>query len=417
MSIKSYFYKTALPAISIALVTSLPLAPINSYAVNDHTLSKQFVQLLDNVIEQQAEQQTTQAIRGLASSNQELADSWIPSDIDIIIHHENDTLTDNLDYQNWQVGAEFSVWLPSQKLAQQKVSNSYRNKIPAQQGYLKWLASNTLRQLVWSYKKALIEAKAMQSALSKSRSLKDKIQLKVKAGDSPKIDLLLAKKSVLHQQNKVVLKQSNLTILQYNFQLRTQTTTLPTNINESLNNLIDLESHPRIIKLKADLQIEESALEQAKSFKYSSPKVYLGAQVNKDKAIRDNSLMIELSIPLGLNSGYSKTLAMQKSHIYEKQAILDKAKKQLAISIYKARQTLATAKLSIQFTKKQFELSKKAMDMSELAYELGESNIQNLLLVQQQGLDAKLEYELSKVQLGQSIANFNQISGHILGEE
>jgi outer membrane protein, heavy metal efflux system len=405
MNIKKYFYACTFSAITLGLT------PVSAIAA-----STNFVQLLDKVIEHQAEQQITQGFKEILTANQSVSKSWIASDIDLIVHHENDVITDNNNNQNWQLGAEFSLWLPSQKEAQRKITSSYQQQLSTQQTYLRWLASNTIREMVWNYKKAIIEAEATQSALDKSQKLKQKIEQKVNAGESPQIDLLLANKAILSQQNQVVQKQSDLTIIQNHFFLITKTNQFPENIKESINNSIDLELHPKIIKLKSDLQIEESSLQQIKSFRRESPKLFLGAQNDKDKSNSNTSLIFEVSIPLGVNARHSTKVAQQRSSIYGKQAVLDKTRVKLKHLIYKAQQTLASAKLSIHFTKQQYELSQKAMLMSEQAYQLGETNIQNLLLVQQQTLDAKLGYELARAQLGQAIANFNQISGHTLGE-
>ncbi|MFK5894974.1 MAG: TolC family protein [Pseudomonadota bacterium] len=407
MNIKNYIYTCTFITITLGLF------PVNSLAT-----SKDLIQLLEKVIEQQPEQKITTGIKEIVSANQSISDSWISGDVDIIVHHENDSLTDNNKYQNWQLGAEFSILLPAQKDAQRKITNSYQQHLLAQKTYLRWLASNTLREMIWKYEKAIIEAQAIQSALHKSQALKQKIQQKVNAGESPQIDMLLASKSILNQQNQVVQKQSALTIIQHQFQLKTQTNKLPDQIKENMHNAIALDLHPKIAKLKSDLSISEAAFQQVNSFKREGPRFFVGAQNDKDNSSHNSntSLIFEVSIPLGINSSYSTKVAKQRSHMYEKQALLDKAKIQLKQSIFQAQQILASAKLSIHFTQQQYELSKKSMQMSEQAYQLGETNIQNLLLVQQQNLDAKLGYELARAELGQAIANFNQISGHILGE-
>ena len=101
MNLKYYFNAFTLSLIGLGLM------PYSASAV-----SLDFVQLLDNVIQHQPEQQTTKGIAEVHSANQSLSDSWISGDVDLIVHHENDTLTDNNDYKNWEVGVEFPIWLP-----------------------------------------------------------------------------------------------------------------------------------------------------------------------------------------------------------------------------------------------------------------------------------------------------------------
>ena len=398
--------------ISALSMMILWLSPASSYAV-----SIDFVQLLDNIIQQQPEQQITIGIKELQSANQSLSNSWISGDVDLIVHHENDTLTDDEDYKNWQVGVEFPLWLPSQKQAYKQMAASYGQELSAQQNYLRWLASSSLRKLVWNYQTAKIELEAARSALQKSQSLQHKVQQKVNAGESPKIDLLLADKAVLKQQNQLVQKQSVFTIAQNQFQKWTQSRIPPQKIQERTLPPVPLEQHPKIVRLIATLQITQAELQKIKSLKKEGPRLFLGAQSNKDRNTENNSLMFEVSIPLGMNPAYSPKLAAEKRKVYEQQALLDKAKIQLEQQIFQAQQTLASAKQSILFSKQQYDLSQKALKMSETAYQLGETNIQNLLLVQQQMAEDKLNYNLVQARSGQAVANLNQISGHILGAQ
>ncbi len=400
------------PKIVILSMTLLWLSPVSTFAV-----SMDFVKLLDNVVQQQPEQQITKGIEELHSANQSLSDSWISGDVDLIIHHENDAITDNDDYKNWQVGVEFPIWLPEQKKAQKQVAASYGQELSAQQNYLRWLASNNLRKLVWNHQTALIEVEAARSALKKTRSLQHKVQQKFNAGESPKIDLLLAEKAVLKQQNQLVQKQSALTIAQQQFQKWTQTSKPPQNIQERTLPPIPIEQHPEIIKLLATLQISQAVLQKTKSLKQDSPRLFLGAQNDKDRSGENTSLMFEVSIPLGMNPAYSPKIATEKRNVYTQQALLNRAKIQLEQNIFRAQQTLASAKQSIHFSKQQYDISQQALTMSEKAYQLGETNIQNLLLVQQQTAEAKLNYKLVQARSGQAIANLNQISGHILGAQ
>jgi len=366
-----------------------------------------YVKLLDNVIHHQPEQQIVKAIQEIHSANQVLSKSWISGDVDLIVHHENDTLTDSDQYKNWQVGVEFPIWLASQKNAQKQVTLSYGQELISQQVYLKWLASSTLRQLVWEYRNAKVEFDAAKSSLQKTLSFQQKVKQKVNAGESPKLDLLLASKAVLDQKKLLVQKQSALTVAQIQFTKWTQAEFLPKNIKERPHPAVQLEQHPHIVKLISELEISESELKKVKSLKRESPKVFLGAQNNKDTSNENTSLMFEVSIPLGVNPTFSSKVAQQKRNIYESQAIVTKTKMNIEQQILKAQQVLASAKQNIIFSKEQYDISRQALVMSEQAYQLGETNIQNLLIVQQQTAEAKLNFDLAKVHSGRATAELN----------
>ena len=378
-------------------------------------VSEDFIHLLDTIFNEQPEQHVTQAINEISVAHQAFSDSWIAGDIDVIVHHENDALMDNENYKNWQLGVDFPLWFRAQKQAQKQISLSYANELSAQQVYLKWLAAEQLRELVWAYKSSQIEVTAARSALQKSHALLNKVRQKVAAGESPEIDFLLAKKRVLEQQNNVLHKQSDLSIAQNQFQRWTHTQELPEDISERRLSPLPMEEHPKIVYQKANMLITQAMLQKTRSSKRENPRLFLGVQNNEDRTTKNTSLMFEVAIPLGINPGFSSHMAQEKRRVYEQQALLDKVKIQLEQSIFQAQQKLAAAKQNIHFSKQQYDISKKAQAMSEQAYQLGETDIQNLLRVQQQTADAKLNYQLAMVRSKQAVAHLNQVSGHIPG--
>ena len=393
------------------LLAGLGLLPASVLAVSDD-----FIALLDNIVERQPEQQILQGIEAQHNANRRYANSLIAGDIELVLHHENDRLTGNEEATNWQLGVEFPIWLASQKSSQKQLSQGYSQELGARQHYLKWRASDLLRRLVWRYHSAQIEVDAALSALQKGRQLAQKVKLKVATGESARLDLLLAQKAVLKLQNQLVQKQSQLAIAQHQYSQWTQTTRLPSHFNERPQPPQPLAQHPEIARLMSTLQIAQAQTRQLASFKQESPRLFLGAQSDSSMGSENASLIVELSVPLGINPAFSPKLAQQKRTVLEQQALLGQAKIKLEQDIFKARQRLASSKQAINFSRHQYELSQQALTMSEQAYQLGESNIQNLLLVQQQTAQAKLDYQLAQARSGQAIAQLNQVSGHILGE-
>jgi len=380
-------------------------------------VSDDYLLLLDNIVQKQPEQKLVESLKTIQSAQQSLSQSWIAGDIDLKIAHENDALTDNERQRNWEIGVDFPIFLPDQKQVQTRLSKSFQAQIPAQQDYLKWLASAKLRNLAWQYKIAEIETIAAQNALKQSQSLQIKVEKKVNAGESPQIDLLLANKEIINWQKSLVKQQLVLAIARKNFQTWTQSQKLPLDILETQANEQLLEQHPQIQKLNSALDVNQSQLQTIKSFKKDSPRLYLGAKNDRNRSNNNTALMFEVSIPLGFNPTYSGKVAQQKQNINQQQVAIDSAKIVLEQNVYQAKQKLLSAKQNIKLSEQQYQISQRALKMSEQAYQLGETDIQNLLLVQQQSLAAKLDYQLAKAKHGQAIAKFNQISGQILGAQ
>ncbi len=387
------------------------------FSVNAQAVSTTYVELLQQVEQQQPEQLTVAGVQALQSANQSLADSWLAGDITLKIQHENDAMTGDQDIQNWAVGAEFPVWYPGQLDALEGVSSSYQQQVSAQSGYLTWLASSKLRMLAWDYKKATIELNLAQSALLQSQSLQEKVQKKVALGESTQLDLLLSQKAVLKQQTLVSQKHGLVNLAQRQFKVWTQSEELPMDISETLLKAKPLDEHPQLRWLQSFYQISEAQLVQQKSMKQAGPTFYLGSQNDKDRVVDNTSLVFSVSIPLGVNPGNAVAVASQQQDMLLQKAKLAQAKLELQQAIIAAQQAVETNQQQALLVQQQSALDQEALVLAEKSYQYGASTLQDLLLVQQQALASQLNLKLTNADLGQSIAHYNQVVGYSLQNE
>ncbi|NPA71955.1 MAG: TolC family protein [Gammaproteobacteria bacterium] len=399
--------------LSLSLIVALPLS-FGLVASQAMAASSEYIQLLEPIQQHQPEQMTAQAIETLQAANQSLSSSWLAGDLSLNIHHENDALTGAESAQTWALGAEFPVWLPSQKAALEGLSNGYQSQLRAQSGYLSWLASSTLRGLAWEAKKATIEVDLAASALEQSQALAERVQQKVNVGESTQLDLLLAQKSVLQQQTNLVQKQGQLQRLQSQFTAWTGYEGLPADIDETALAPISLTAHPQIVWLSSFLEVAQAELAQQKQQKQAAPTLYVGAQNDRSTGFDNTSLVFEISIPLGVGASNNMAVAEKQVAITEKRAALKQAKFELKRAIIEATQQVATQKKQGDLIQQQSVLDNKALALAEKSYQYGASTLQDLLRIQQQALASQLTLELSNATLGQSIAQLNQMMGYSL---
>ncbi len=384
------------------------------FSATANATSASYVELLQQIEQQQPEKITAAGIQAVQTANQSLSQSWIAGDVTLQLHHETDSFTGNQESQTWAVGAEFPIWLPSHKDALDGIASSYQQQVTAQSAYLSWLASGKLRQLAWNYKKASIAVVAADSALQQSLALQDKVQKKVEFGESPQLDLLLSQKTVLKQQALLAQAQSALNTIQEQFQQWTQSATLPDSIVEVQRKSQALENHPQVLWLKSYSDISQAKLVQEKAFKTASPSIYVGAQNDKDPVIDNTSLVFSVSIPLGVKSSNGLQIAEQQQAVLEQQAQLTTAMFELKQGIIAAQQDIDSQQQSLRFAEQQSALDQKTLALAEQSYQLGASTVQDLLFIQKQALESQLNLELSQANLGQAIAQYNQLMGYSL---
>lgn len=396
--------------LSLTALFAISLQPVLASDASQPTFSE----LLQAYIQQQPQQQTLSALQNVQQAQKDQAGGWIAGDINVVVHHENDALTDDNNAQNWQVGAEFPVWLPSQKQGLSDLAEVYQQNLPVEQAYLNWQASGILRQLIWDYQIASAKLAIAQQTLTTSEQLLESVQKKVALGESPLIDGVLAEQTFLSHKAALMEQQSQLDMAKQAYQKWTGFSTLPTTIIEPKSS-VSLEQHPEMMQLQSQLALANADLRQIEVQKSGQPSLYLGAQQDKLANQTDTSLVMEVVIPLGLNPEFGVKKAQQKLQIQRNQARVEQTQKSILLAQQQAEQQLSQLQRSIDLTSQQQQLAEQALEMSLKAYKLGAITVQNLLLIQQQATDAQRNAVLAQHQFGQATANYNQISGDILG--
>ena len=420
-------FKPSLVRFAILLLSASPLAFANA-ANNDNVNVPQietlnsapsqaqpnFQQLMQAFIQRQPQQNVLSGLQTLQSAQQDQARSWIAGDVNVIVHHENDALTDNNDSQNWQVGAEFPIWLPSQKQGNNALAESYEQTVVVEQAYLNWLASGKLRELMWNYQIALAELKNAQESIKTSQQLLETIQKQVTFGENAPMDGVLAEQTYLSHKADLIQQQSNVMVAKQAYQKWTGFSELPITIKEPKSKL-SLDEHPEMVQMQSELARSNVLLKQLETQKSGQPSLYLGAQQDKLQNQTDTSLVMQVSIPLGMNPQFDVKKAEQQLEIKRQQARFEQVKQTLSLQQQQAAAQLEQLKQTINLTDQQYDLAQQALDMSLKAYKLGAISVQNLLLIQQQTIDTKRRAILARLEFGQATANYNQISGELLG--
>ncbi|HHT00659.1 MAG TPA: hypothetical protein ENK73_07370 [Thiomicrospira sp.] len=373
-----------------------------------------FTQLLEAYKKNQPQQLTLNGIQQLHKAQKDQATSWVAGDVNVVLHHETDALTGDNENQNWQVGAEFPIRLPSQKTTMSELVELSEQRLPIETQYLNWLASEQLRQLMWTLKTAQVEVQIVEERLSTSEKLLKSINKQVELGETAQMDAVLAEQITLKDRTELLLMKSNLMAAENAFFKWTGFKVLPASITEA-KATVETEQHPQIRRLTTQLVLANSELKQLESEKSGQPSVYFGAQQDHVAQQTDTSLVMELVIPLGMDSNFGVKVAQQRLLIQQNRADLVQAKQNLALKQHQAEQRLNQLQKTLELTEQQLNLAMLALEMSSKAYQLGEISIQNLLQTQQHATEAKRNAVMSQLKLGQAIANYNQISGHILG--
>lgn len=406
------------------LLSLLHISPLQAQpSVETHIASAptDLKAVLQAVITKQPEQFEVQNYASLAASHQKVSQSWLPNGMNMMVRHENDALTDDTGFQSWETGVSFPVAIGDQANAYAQLGEVYQQQSIHYPQLLNLQASALTRQLVWELKMAEVEWQRSQQNLGLVAALASKVESLVKAGDSPKMDLVLVQKERV-QAEKLSLEAQN----QYqqklaNYQFWTGFSQLPDDIQEvqTLGQAPDwtnaqnqLESHPQVLWAQSQLQQVQAKKQLAETQSVEKPNLFVGAKSEQDdQTSARTSLMLEMSFPLGKPARYSAQIAEQNLAVSESQVRLQKTQQYLFNQARQAYQVLLQSQQLADLARQQVDLSEQALSMAEKAYELGETNIQTLLQVQTQMLKALLDSERQQVLVQQNLALYWQALG------
>lgn len=390
------------------LLSQISFAVQTAQAADYATLAETLKPTLPEYSVLQNAQQVQQAAQGYAQQ-------WIPGEVTLKLNHENDALTDNKALQTWEAGVEFPIWRSGQAQSQTDLALAYQAFASAEQQQFNLQASHIVRQLVWETKTAEVKHHFAQKALEQTQVLVNMVTQRVNAGENPRLDLLLAEKSLFASQSEFSTANFNYEMAKNTFKTKFNTLELPVNLLETQSPLMALEQHPTYLKLQADIAIETAKLAQLKSSQVSNPSLYLGGKNEQSRGVASDTFLIaQFSYPLnvdGLN-GHQKVLQAEQQHLLsQKRAALQHFEQTQTLALYNAQQAINASITQLYLTEQQLLHAEKTVSLASQSYFLGETSIQNLLTTQQSAMEQKLVARLAKLQTYRTIADYNQISG------
>lgn len=393
--------------IQILSLTGLFLFGLSSQVAQAATYSD----LLKNVMQNQPEQTSLTGYDEVERSANNAANSLFAGNTNLVIAHENDAMTGNLDKTKWHIGAEFPLWLPGQADSQEQLAKGYSSLRNDQVNYLKWQASGQLRDLVWQYREAQVQAEMAEKSVAQANALFDLINKLVMVGEKPKIDALMAQKLLLTAESQLLSKRNQLDSVKKRYQSWTGTLELPVPLTEN-STAYDINNHPELNKLKTELDIARAELQNLKAVQKDNPVLSIGGFQEEDRAMSPNtSLFAQITYPIGSSPTKKVETAKQNTVVLSKEAKIKRYQFELQNRLYASQQTVYLTAKKLTISAQDMQLAEQTLQLAQQAYRAGESNIQTLMAAQQTFLKSSLQQALTQIEMAKAIANRNQIAG------
>ncbi len=375
-----------------------------------------FADLLNSYQKQSGYEETLNAYQQSASAQAQSSSSWMASDVGLTVHHETDVFNKDLPSRNWQVGASVDFKLPKQRDSMQKLAGLVSQSPEIEKRYSNWLASGHLRELIWNYKKAEQQLELDKQTLEVSQSLLDMVSQQVQLGERSELDKMVVEQRYLGDE---MAYQVALTTFENNrnaYQKWSGYSALPSVVNEQKVATLNPQ-HPELAKLSFQSDQNMALLDVKRAEKSGTPSFFMGLQTDQVENQNQDSVIVELTLPLGINPESDRMVAEQKLAATQARFHLQKKRTEIELSLEQLENQLNAAAQALKASKAKLRLAEKALTLANKAYRLGDLNIQILLQTQQQTIESRKAYLNAEIEYGRLQAEYNQQAGYILGEK
>ena len=299
------------------------------------------------------------------------------------------------NYNEWSVGIERTIRLPGKASADRSIGKATVNESEARYGEA---IQEAARELMALWLESVVADQSLALAVNSLQSLHDSlsaVEKRVRAGDASKLDLNIARAELADQKriNNDIKTKAEVawSRLSTRFPSITRTNTAvpqPSAIEQDLNfwltRIMAVSDELKIMQIK--MQIAQAQADRANADKIPDPT--LGLHTGSESGGQERITGVVLSIPIsgGLrNSRSVKALAEVEVLRHEVELKKLELKALVASNFTKARGDYE----SLQIANEGAMAMQENADLVQRAYELGEAELQLLLLARRQAASAR----------------------------
>jgi outer membrane protein TolC len=364
------------------------------------------------------------ATRREADAIRTQAGSPVAQDPALRVKYLSDELTEGGGANEWEAMVDLPLWLPGQRGARREVAGAVESQAGTLERLLRWEMAGRVRQAAWEAAFAEGRLRQAEIALDASRALEETVAKRTTAGELARVDLLMARQETLGREVDLQSAQVEARRAHDAFRHLTGTDNLPEPLTESPSPTTGAAqgaapvlppNHPLLADSDGALARARADRKQVGVDRRGHPTLSLGGK--RAQALRGedalDSLQIEVSMPFGLASQSAPALASAERTYTERLTELHRIR-------LEAEQALASADIerrgaaeALSVAERRHALAQDALRLMRRAFDLGETDLAELLRAEERAREASMDLELRRLEQGRALARLNQALGVI----
>lgn len=316
--------------------------------------------------------------------------------------------------REWEWGVEMPLWLPGQKDARRRVADTRELSVTTSETALRLLIAQQVRELLWAISTGQNETLLAHKAWQTAQELETDVSRRYEAGELARLDQVLARQETLDRKEQYLRARASLIQDYDRYRILTGLEQIPVTFSEQLTDVRQITSeHPAIADAMATVATEQARRDRAQTERRANPSVMVGTRHERPIANADyeNTLGITVRVPFGLPVYSAPEVAATETAVADASTQRDLLKRELDIKLQQARDRLTSTRASLEVAREHAELARENLALIRRSFDLGETDLFDLLRVQSRAFSAELNLRLTEIQLEANIARYNQAAG------
>lgn len=356
-----------------------------------------------------------QNLRATADAFAAFGDSWIAGRSSLQLSYYDDSPLDDVGLRELESGLTLSLWRPGERNDTAVLGENHAAEFETWQAYLRLQVAGQLRAVLADMAVAEALLEIARQATADAQRLMTLTEAMEQAGAAAQADVLQARTQLLERQRMELRAVTDLATAEQFYTVLTGLDIRPAEpLQETASSAVTVPpAHPALRYLQSQVEIAAANVSLTRHQANGRPNVSLGMRRERGDRLQPytDSLAISLSLPIGKNPGAAASVSLARGEQVDAEVQLIEARRQLERQLVAVRQEAELVDRSLELSEQQATLTRQRYDMALAAFEVGEMDLIEVVIAQQQSREAQLNYETLRLRQLRLNSEHNQIIG------
>ncbi len=369
---------------------------------------------VQTALQRHPEFRVSEARQAVAERVTDRTESLLAGDAAVSLRHKNDSLGTDNGLSEWGAGVEMPLWLPGQKESYRRLAEGLGSEAVAAQQLLAWKVAGEVRERAWMLRLVQSKRDLALEQLRAAQALEQEVERRRAAGELADADWVLARQETLSREAQLLEAAADVETAANAWQAYTGLDRLPEGLEERpVENTDFPDSHPQLLSAASKVLKSRAERQRESIERRTNPMLSLAANHERgnSSADYDDSVELTITLPLGSRTQAAPRLAMAEADLTEAEAAQALTRHLLEHEHEQARLELRQTAAALTLAEERKTLTARGEHLARRAFELGESDLVQLLRARNLAADATLGLENKRLEQQRAIARYNQILG------